>query len=72
MSDDLIDGDDELMTTAEVAALFRVDRRTPSKWAQAGRIRSIRTPGGKVRRYRRSDIEKLLREDETDGTESGA
>ncbi|MFW5420387.1 helix-turn-helix domain-containing protein [Nocardiopsis sp. CNT-189] len=35
-----------LMTTAEVADLFRVNTRTVSAWAREGRLVSVRTPGG--------------------------
>src|SRR2546423_15467245 len=37
---------DRLLTPGEVAALFRVDPKTVTRWAAAGRISSIRTPGG--------------------------
>jgi excisionase family DNA binding protein len=48
-----------LLTPAEVAALFRVDPKTVTRWAKAGRIRPIRTPGGH-RRYRESEIRTFL------------
>ena len=51
-----------LMTSGEVAALFRVDPKTVSRWAKTGRIppeQIIHTAGG-VRRYRRAYIEGLL------------
>jgi excisionase family DNA binding protein len=51
---------DRLMTPGEVAALFRVDPKTVSRWAIAGRIPSVRTPGGH-RRFRESDVRALLR-----------
>ena len=51
--------DDPLLTCVEVAALFRVDPKTVSRWAKAGRLQSIKTPGGHVR-FRRSDVEPLL------------
>ena len=51
---------DRLMTPGEVAALFRVDPKTVSRWAIAGRIPSVRTPGGH-RRFRESDVRSLLR-----------
>lgn len=35
-----------LLTPGEVAALFRVDPKTVTRWATAGRIGSIRTPAG--------------------------
>lgn len=47
--------DTELMTPAEVAALFRVDPKTVARWADSGKIPSIRTLGGH-RRFRRSDV----------------
>lgn len=54
-----------LLTGPEVAALFRVDAKTVTRWAAAGRIGSIRTLGGH-RRYRESEVRALL-EGETDG-----
>ncbi len=50
---------DDLLTPAEVAAMFRVDPKTVTRWAQAGRVSSLRTPGGH-RRYRESEIRRLL------------
>jgi len=38
-----------LLTPAEVATIFRVDPKTVSRWAQAGRLWTIRTPGGHYR-----------------------
>lgn len=48
-----------LMTPAEVAGEFRVSIASVRRWAAAGRIGSIRTPGGH-RRFRRSEVEALL------------
>jgi excisionase family DNA binding protein len=42
-----------------VAALFRVDPKTVTRWASAGRIGSIRTPGGH-RRFRESEVRSML------------
>jgi excisionase family DNA binding protein len=42
-----------------VAALFRVDPKTVTRWAAAGRIHSIRTPGGH-RRFLESEVRNLL------------
>ena len=53
---------DRLLTPGEVASLFRVDPKTVTRWAAAGRINSIRTPGGH-RRFRESEIRDLLRQD---------
>ena len=35
-----------LLTPAEVASLFRVDPKTVTRWAKAGKLASIRTLGG--------------------------
>jgi len=50
---------DRLLTPGEVAALFRVDPKTVTRWAASGRIGSIRTPGGH-RRFRESEVRALL------------
>ena len=50
---------DRLLTPGEVATLFRVDPKTVTRWASAGRIGSIRTPGGH-RRFRESEVRALL------------
>ena len=52
---------DELLTPAEVAALFRVDPKTVTRWAKAGKLTSIRTLGGH-RRYRAAEVRALLGE----------
>jgi excisionase family DNA binding protein len=54
-----VDTGDRLLTPGEVAALFRVDPKTVSRWAAAGRIGSIRTLGGH-RRFRESEVRALL------------
>jgi excisionase family DNA binding protein len=48
-----------LLTPAEVAALFRVDPKTVTRWARAGKLTSIRTLGGH-RRYREAEVRTLL------------
>ncbi len=57
-----------LLTPGEVAALFRVDPKTVTRWATAGRIGSIRTPGGH-RRFRETEVNELLAELTTDASE---
>jgi excisionase family DNA binding protein len=49
----------ELRTPSEVAALFRVNAKTVTRWARSGRISSIRTLGGR-RRFKASQIRSLL------------
>ena len=43
----------------EVAALFRVDPKTVTRWAKSGKLTSIRTLGGH-RRYREAEVKALL------------
>jgi excisionase family DNA binding protein len=50
---------DQLLTRAEVAALFRVAPKTVTRWAAAGLISAVRTPGGH-RRYPLSVVRELL------------
>lgn len=50
---------EKLLTPAEVAALFRVDPKTVTRWAKAGKLTSIRTLGGH-RRYRAAEVYSLL------------
>ena len=49
----------ELLTPAEVAALARVDPKTVTRWAQSGKLESIRTLGGH-RRYKASEVYEKL------------
>jgi len=58
MSDRNGDGE-ALLTPAEVAALFRVDPKTVTRWAKAGKLSAIRTLGGH-RRYRATEVYALL------------
>jgi excisionase family DNA binding protein len=51
---------DALMTPGQVAALFHVDPKTVTRWAHAGRLGSLRTPGGH-RRFRETEVMQLLR-----------
>src|SRR5215216_2046931 len=48
-----------LLTPAEVATMFRVDPKTVTRWAKAGKLTSIRTLGGH-RRYKESEVRSLL------------
>ncbi len=50
---------EKLLTPAEVAALFRVDPKTVTRWAKAGKLTSIKTLGGH-RRYKESEVKELL------------
>jgi excisionase family DNA binding protein len=50
---------DSLLTPAEVAALFRVNPKTVTRWARAGKITAIRTLGGH-RRFRATEIQRCL------------
>ncbi len=54
---------DELLTPSEVAAMFRVNPKTVTRWARSGKLSAIRTLGGH-RRFRASEVRKLLTEGE--------
>jgi excisionase family DNA binding protein len=55
------DAPERLLTPSEVARMFRVNPKTVTRWARAGKLNAIRTLGGH-RRFRASEIERLLRE----------
>jgi excisionase family DNA binding protein len=50
-----------LLTPGEVAALFRVDPKTVTRWAKAGKLTAIRTLGGH-RRYSENEVREYLSE----------
>lgn len=52
---------ESLLTPTEVATLFRVDPRTVTRWAKAGKLTTVRTVGG-VRRYPEAEVRSLLEE----------
>lgn len=58
---------ERLLTPGEVAAMFRVDPKTVTRWASAGRLGSIRTPGGH-RRFREAEVQSLIAELTTEPT----
>ena len=55
-----VSAQEKLLTPSEVATLFRVDPKTVTRWAKAGKITSIKTLGGH-RRYRESEVKALLK-----------
>jgi len=48
-----------LLTPGEVAVLFRVDPKTVTRWAQAGKLSTVRTLGGH-RRFHEDQVRELL------------
>ncbi|HAM21852.1 MAG TPA: hypothetical protein DCQ04_06180 [Actinobacteria bacterium] len=54
-----VNDSEPLLTPAEVAAMFRVDPKTVTRWAKAGKLSSVRTLGGH-RRYLASEVRALL------------
>ena len=54
-----LQGAENLLTPSEVATLFRVDPKTVTRWAKAGKLTAIKTLGGH-RRYRESEVKLLL------------
>lgn len=54
-----MDNENELMTPAEVAELFRVDPKTVARWADNKKLPFIRTLGGH-RRFPRKEVMKMI------------
>jgi excisionase family DNA binding protein len=50
---------DKLLTPGEVAELFKVNPKTVTRWARAGKITAIRTLGGH-RRFSADEIRTIL------------
>ncbi len=50
---------DKLLTPGEVAELFKVNPKTVTRWARAGKITAIRTLGGH-RRFDADEIRSIL------------
>jgi excisionase family DNA binding protein len=48
-----------LLTPSEVAALFKVDPKTVTRWSQKGKLHCIKTVGGH-RRYLMDEVQALL------------
>jgi excisionase family DNA binding protein len=49
----------QLLTPGEVAVMFRVDPKTVTRWAQAGKLSAVRTLGGH-RRFHEAEVRELL------------
>ena len=62
-----VSAQEKLLTPSEVATLFRVDPKTVTRWAKAGKLTSIKTLGGH-RRYRESEVKALLKSTLGDST----
>ena len=56
---------DALLTPSEVAEMFRVNPKTVTRWARAGKISAIRTLGGH-RRFRAIEIMRYLEQVESE------
>jgi len=52
---------ERLLTPGEVASILRVDPKTVTRWARAGKLSSIRTPGGH-RRYSETEVRAWMAE----------
>ncbi len=65
----MADGDNEqqLLNPSEVAKLFRVDPKTVTRWAKAGKLPCIRTLGGH-RRYPADEVHRLIEGSEENST----
>lgn len=54
-----IQAESDLLTPAEVAAMFRVSPKTVTRWARSGKLTALRTLGGH-RRFRATEVRGLL------------
>lgn len=52
--------EDDIYTPSMVAELFKVHPRSVTRWANQGKLRSFRTPGGH-RRFRKEDVEAFMK-----------
>jgi excisionase family DNA binding protein len=50
---------EDLLTPGEVARIIRVDAKTVVRWANEGKLQSVRTPGG-TRRFYEAEVRRLL------------
>ncbi|OFE16299.1 excisionase [Humibacillus sp. DSM 29435] len=55
------EADEQLLTPGEVAAYFRVHPKTITRWAESGRLTSVRTLGNH-RRFLASEVRALRRD----------
>ena len=58
-SSDELGPPEALLTPSEVAQLFRVNPKTVTRWARAGKLSAVRTLGG-YRRFRASEIKRCM------------
>ncbi len=56
----------EIMTPREAAALFKVNPKTLTRWADEGKVPCFKTLGGH-RRFYRADIEALRNKNSSSG-----
>ncbi|MEV4180701.1 helix-turn-helix domain-containing protein [Streptosporangium canum] len=59
---DLSMSEERLLTSKEVAGLFRVDPKTIARWARVGALAAVRTPGGRLLRFPESGVRAALRD----------
>ncbi len=59
----------ELMTTSEVAQMLHIHINTARRWANKGVLKSVRIGPRQDRRFRRVDIEALLKSPGTDASQ---
>ena len=56
-----MDDEEPLLTTAEVAVMFRVAPSTVARWVKERHLTSVRTPGGQ-HRFRPDEVRALLKD----------
>lgn len=51
--------DDALLTADEVCDLFKIHKRTLTRWVNDGKLPAVTLPSGRVR-YRQADVDAIL------------
>jgi excisionase family DNA binding protein len=54
-------GADDILLSSEVMAIAKISRRTLERWVADGTLPATKVGGRGARRYRRTDVEALLR-----------
>jgi excisionase family DNA binding protein len=63
-------GSDDSLISSEVIELAKISRRTLERWVADGKLPAVKIGGFGARRYRRTDVEALLRGESARGGDS--
>jgi predicted site-specific integrase-resolvase len=60
----MITDDEQLITDTELCTWLGISRNTARAWRQAGKLQFLKTPGGRVIRYRERYVKELIKRGE--------